>query len=206
VAGTAHVVPSPTDDDLVLIDRDLPPTFAYYGDNCQSPRAHILRISTGELTPLRPQNRHQFQSHSNWNHDGSRIYYHGPAHEGHEQPVYKGGRIGEMFLGVSDLSGRSIWEMNFPDYFYGHVSTNYRAEAILTDGMASSDLITAVHYEDLDATGTPRLEVLARHRTDWKALPGQYPHPHPQMSPDGKWLAYNYGSGGRSDVMLVRLG
>jgi len=117
-AGNNHVIPSPVDDDLLLIDRDLPPTFGYYGDLCESPRAHLLRLSTGELTPLRPRNRHQFQSHTNWNRDGSRVYYHGPAYEGHEQPVREGGRLGEMFLGVSDLAGQCLWEMNFPDYFW----------------------------------------------------------------------------------------
>ncbi|MFW6367446.1 MAG: hypothetical protein ACOC0L_02150, partial [bacterium] len=54
VGGTSHVLPNPSDPDLIMFDIDLPPTFAYYGDNCQSPRAHILRMSTGEKTPLCP--------------------------------------------------------------------------------------------------------------------------------------------------------
>ncbi len=205
VAGCNHVQSCPTDGDLLLIDRDLPPTFAYYGDLCQSPRGHILQLSTGELTPLVPQNEHQFQSHINWNRTGERIYYHGPAKEGHEQPVREGGRVGEMFVGVADRQGRSIWEINFPRYYYGHACTHSTAEAIVSDALVSSDLVTALHYEECDRLGAPRVEILARHDTDWKAMPGQYPHPHCHMSPDGRWLSYNRGESGRCDVYVVCL-
>lgn len=205
VGGTSHVLPNPVDPDLLLFDVDLPPTFAYYGDLCQSPRAHILRLSTGERTPLRPRNQHQFQSHTNWNRTGGRVYYHGPACEGHEQPVRQGGRIGEMFVGVSDLDGASLWEINMPEYFYGHVSTHATEEAIVTDALVSSDLVAAIHYEDRAPAGTPRIELLARHNTQWSGLPGQYPHPHCHMSPDGRWLSYNRATNGRTDVCVVDL-
>jgi hypothetical protein len=205
VGGTSHVLPNPADPDLILFDIDLPPTFAYYGDNCQSPRAHVLRMSTGEKTPLRPRNKHQFQSHTNWNRSGERIHYHGPAAEGHEQPVRQGGRIGEMFVGVSNLAGESIWEMNFPEYFYGHVSTHPLREAIVSDALVSADLVTAIHYQECDRNGIPRMEILARHNTDWQAMGGQYSHPHCHISPDGRWLSYNCAAGGRTDVYVAEL-
>lgn len=206
IAGTNHVLPSPTDDDLLLLDRDRPPTFAYYGDNCQSPRAHLLRLSTGELTPLRPRNAHQFQSHSNWNRSGDRVFYHGPAFEGHEQPVRMGGRTGEMFLGVSDLAGEPVFEKNLPCYHYGHVSTHTRAEAIITDGLLTPEMICAVYYRELDAAGCPRVELLGRHGTDWQGMIGQYRDPHCHMSPDGRWVSYNAAARGRSDVYLLQVG
>jgi hypothetical protein len=203
IAGCAHVQPSPCNPDLVLINRNLPPTFGYYGDMCESPRTHILNLSSGDLTPCRPQNEHQFQSHMNWNRSGDRIYYHGPAKEGHEQPVYEGGELGEMFIGVADTSGESLWEMNMPRYYYGHVSTHTTEEAIITDALVSDDLVTVLHYQETDKNGRPRIEVLARHETDWSAMPGQYPHPHCHMSPDGRWLSYNRAHNGRSDVFVV---
>lgn len=206
VAGGNHVLPSPVDDDLILFDRDFPPTFNYAGDHARSPRAHVLRLSTGELTPLRPRNRHQFQSHTNWSRDGRRIFYHGPAFEGAEQPIGPGTRLGEMMLGVSDLSGDSVFEMNLPRYHYGHVSTHSQADAIITDGLFSADLVCAVYYEQLDAVGRPRIEVLARHETDWDAVIGQNRDPHCHLSPDGRWLSYNAAARGRSDVFVVRLG
>jgi len=205
VAGCNHVLPSPVDEDLLLLDRDLPPTFSYAGDHAQSPRAHLLRLSTGVLTPLRPRNRHQFQSHTNWSRDGQRIYYHGPAFEGAEQPIGPGTRLGEMFLGVSDLEGQSVFEMNLPDYHYGHVSTHSRANAIITDGLLSPDLVCAVYYEKLAATGCPRIELLARHATAWDGMIGQNRDPHCHLSPDGRWLSYNAAARGRSDVYIVQL-
>lgn len=205
VGGTSHVIPSPTDPDLILFDIDLPPTFAYYGDHCASPRAHLLRLSSGAKVPLRPRNAHQFQSHTNFNTTGDRVYYHGPAFEGHEQPVRQGGRLGEMFVGVSDLAGDSLWEINLPEYFYGHVCTHTAAEAIVTDSLVSPDLVTALHYEDRGADGLPRIEILARHATDWQAMAGQLTHPHCHMSPDGRWLSYNRAQHGRSDVYVVKL-
>lgn len=205
IAGCNHILLSPVDDDLALVDRDLPPTFSYYGDNCESPRAHLLRLSTGQLTPLRPRNRHQFQSHVNWNRDGTAIYYHGPAYEGHEQPVRPGGRLGEMFVGVSDLEGRSVFEMNLPAYQYGHVSTHTQADAIVSDGLFTPDCICAMHYRELDSRGQPRIELLGRHGTDWSGLPGQLSHPHCHVSPDGRWLSYNRVAGGRSDVYVIAI-
>jgi len=205
IAGSDHALVSPTDPDLLLFDRNLPPTFGYYGDHCESPRAHLLRLSTGQITPLRPRNRHQFQSHTVWNANGTAIYYHGPAFEGHEQPVREGGRLGEMFLGVSNLEGESIFEMNFPAYYYGHVSTHPRSDAIITDGMATPDHVCAIFYRELGATGLPRIELLAHHGTDWSAVSGQASHPHCHVSPDGRWLSFNRAAGGRSDVYVVRL-
>jgi hypothetical protein len=205
VAGCNHVCPSPTDDDLLLIDRDLPPTFSYHGDNGRSPRLHLLRLSTGRLTPLRPRNRHQFQSHGNFSRDGTEIFYHGPAYEGHVRPLRPDALLGEMFLGVSDLRGESVFEMNFPHYHYGHVSTHTQADAIVTDGLVTRDHICAVHYRDLDALGQPRIELLARHATDWEGLAGQLRDPHCHVSPDGRWLSYNRAAGGRSDVYVVRI-
>lgn len=205
VAGSNHVLPSPTDDDLLLLDRDLPPTYEYYGDHCVTPRAHLLRLSTGALTPLRPRNRHQFQSHSNWSPDGERVYYHGPAYEGHEQPVREGARLGEMFVGASALDGRSVFEMNLPDYHYGHVSTHPQQDCIVTDGILSADLVCAIHYRDLDSAGSPRIEVLARHDTAWDGMLGQCRDPHVHISPDGRWLSCNVAAAGRSDIHLIRI-
>ena len=206
IAGCNHVQVSPTDPDLLLVDRDLPPTFEYYGDNCESPRVHLYNVRSGELTPVCPHNRHQFQSHANFNRDGIRVYYHGPAYEGHEQPVREGGRTGEMFVGASDLNGESVFEINYPAYYYGHVSTDTRGEAIVTDGLVSNDLIVAIHYEQLDRSGAPRIELLARHDSRWRAMAGQYPHPHPHVSPDGRWLAYNRAhENGRCDVCVTAI-
>jgi hypothetical protein len=38
---------------------------------------------------------------------------------------------------------------------------------------------------------TPRIEMIARHATNWGGLPWQYSHPHPQSDPTGRYISYN---------------
>ena len=191
--GSHHIQPCPSDPDLWLIDRDSPPSFWCGGDAFRSTRAYVLDSRTGGLTEIPPLDEHRFQIHTNWNRTGERIYYHGFA------------QAGGTYIGVADKTGKNLWERHFPASHYGHVSTHTMAEAIITDGLLTSDLVLAIFYEELDATGTPRLEIIARHETVWGGLAGQYPHPHCHMSPDGKWLAYNKADFGRTDVYVVQM-
>jgi hypothetical protein len=194
VLGSHHVQPCPADPDVWLIDRDAPPDFWAGGDGRRSTRAWLLNIRTQELTELAPLDEFGFQVHTNWNVRGDRVIYHGPSSRGGQ------------YVGAVDRSGEVLWERWFPAPFYGHVSTHTQADAIVTDGLLTSDLVTAIHYEDRDASGVPRIEVLARHGTQWGAPPGQFSHPHPHMSPDGRWLSYNRSEHGRTDVYVVRVG
>jgi hypothetical protein len=194
VAGCHHVQPSPTNPDLWLIDRDWPPRFWCGGDDFQTSRLWLLNVRTKDLRPINPLNGNRFQTHTNWNGRGDRLYYHGPA---------KGG--GE-FAGVADLAGSILWGMVIPNAHYGHACSHPLANVFVTDGLLSADLVTAIHYEELDREGQPRIEILARHATDWKGMQGQYPHPHCHISPDGRWLSYNRAQHGRSDVYVVCIG
>lgn len=194
VAGSNHVQPCPVDPDLWLIDRDYPPKYAHGSDGGKTSRAWLLRVSTGEMTEIRPRHANRFQIHTNWNAAGTRVYYHGrnfaPGATDH-------------YVGVADTTGAIVWEQTYPVFHYGHVSVHTGAEAIVTDGLITPDLVTAIHYEERDRNGLPRVEVLARHGTILDALRGQYPHPHPHMSPDARWLAYNKAELGRTDVFVV---
>lgn len=190
--GSHHAQPCPSDPDIWLIDRDSPPMFWCGGDDFKSTRAHLLDTRSGKLTEIRPLDSKRFQIHTNWNRTGDRIYYHGFA------------QAGGTYIGVADKSGKILWERNFPTDHYGHVCTHTTVEAIITDGLLTPDLVLAIHYEDTDAAGAPRIEVMARHDTLWGGLSGQYSHPHCHMSPDGKWLAYNKADKGRSDVYVVQ--
>ncbi len=193
IAGCNHVVPNPVDPDLILIDRDWPPRFSHGGDDGQTSRVWVLNIRTGALAEVRPHDANRFQIHSNWSVEGDRVYYHGRSGEaGH-------------YVGAADTAGNVVWEHAFPLFYYGHMCTHTAARAIITDGLFTPDLITAIYYEETDRNGVPRLEVLARHATDWKTVQGQFSHPHCHMSLDGHWLTYNRGEAGRSDVYVVRL-
>jgi len=188
-AGCNHVQPNPVNPDIWLIDRDWPTT----EEKRNIARVWVLNVRTKELTEIRPLNEYRFATHSTWNRTGERIYYHGPAKEGGQ------------FVGVADISGRVLWEKVFRGGSVGHVSAHTQHEAILTDGLCSTNLISVMYYEEADAAGAPRIEILGSHNTDWQCMHWQYTHPHCQMSPDGKWVYYNRGSRGRSDVYVVKV-
>lgn len=191
--GCNHVVPNPVDPDLLLIDRDMPPGFGHGGDKGQTTRVWVLHRKTGQVTEMRPKDERRFQIHSNWNCRGDRVFYHGTsAHGGH-------------YIGAADIEGHIAFERHYPEFHYGHMCTHPCEDAMITDGLFTPNQIIAIYYTDLDLHGAPRLEVLARHDTDWTPKQQQC-HPHCHVSPDGKWLSYNRGfEGTRSDVYVVRL-
>jgi hypothetical protein len=109
--GYAHCPHCPGDPDLVLIDRDLPPLYWCGGDQGLTNRCWLLRLSTGRLTPLIPRDAQRFQVHACWSWDGSYVFHHGWRREG------------GWYIGVCDVSGRTLREHNFPDAKgYGHVA------------------------------------------------------------------------------------
>jgi len=189
-AGCSHCPHCPTDGDLVLIDRDFAPKFWAGSDNCQTTRCWILRLSTGELTELRPRNAKRFQVHSAWTWDGQAVVYHGPA------------RDGGHYIGVAGRDGQVIQEWAFPEArHYGHVSAAAGREGVILDGNLSPDLLLWLDY----ASARPRVEVIARHGTHWRGTPGQLPHPHPHADRTGRSICWNACADGRTDVFVVEV-
>jgi hypothetical protein len=187
--SSAHSPHCPTDPDLVLIDRDFPPRF-WGGSDSKTNRIWTLRISTGQLTELPPQDAARFQVHSAWTHDGEHILYHGSS------------AVSGHYIGVADKQGQTVREYAFRDApHYGHVSAMAGRPAIILDGNITNDMLLWLYYD----SEQPRIEVIARHGTDWGALPGQYPHPHAVSDPTGKWIVYNVGHRGRTDVCVVKV-
>jgi hypothetical protein len=189
-----HVVPCPSDPDLILIDRDFAPGFGG-GSDGKTSRVWILNVKTGKLTEIRPNDLNPFQNHSNWNYNGDYVYYHGASVK-HSYPTSPTGH----FIGVADKSGKVVWEGHFPKFSYGHVSGHTKMNAVLSDALISRNLIVAFHWQELNSQGLPMIEILGQHDTNWVA--GQENHPHPNMSPDGKWICYNRGeSSGEFDPL-----
>ena len=187
--GCAHCPHCPSDPDLLLIDRDMPPRF-WAGSDGKTNRIWTLRLSTGELTELPPQDEARFQVHSAWTWDGENVIYHGrSAESGH-------------YIGVTTREGETVREYLFRDApHYGHVSAAADRPAIILDGNLSRDMLLWLYYDG----ERPRVEVIARHGTDWGALPGQYSHPHPLSNPTGRHISFNAAHRGRSDVFLVEV-
>jgi len=192
-----HVVPHPVHPDLLLIDRDWPPNFGSGGDRGQTSRVWVLNIRTSRLKEVRPRDTNRFQIHSNWSHRGDYIYYHGVSQD------HKLWTKGDNFVGVADREGRVVWEQVIPRFHYGHLGVHTRRDAMLIDGLVSDNQLALLHWQESDAAGLPRIEPLAQHDSDWSK--GQWSHPHPHMSPDGRWVSFNRGSDGRSDVCVVDL-
>ncbi len=185
--GGAHCPHSPTDPDLILLDRDCPPRF-WGGSDGVTNRIWALRISTGELTELPSRDPATFQVHCAWTWDGENVVYHGRSAQG------------GYYIGVIDRFGQTVREYGFHQAeHYGHVSAAAGRPAIILDGNLSSDLLLWLYYDEEQ----PRVEVIARHGTEWGALPGQYPHPHPLSDPTGRWISFNAAHRGRSDIFVV---
>jgi hypothetical protein len=193
VCSCNHVVPCPGNPELLLFDRDMPPKFGRGGDGGKTTRVWVMNVKTGNAVVIQPRDSRRFQPHSNWNWKGDLVYYHGPSARGGQ------------YIGVATAEGKVLFEHWLPEYIYGHMCSHTRRNAMVTDGIFARDLITAVHFEDLDSNGAPRLEILGRHSTDWDAKYGQYSHPHCHVSPDGKWLSYNRGEKDRTDVYALRI-
>ena len=187
--GGAHSPHCPTDPDLLLLDRDFPPRF-WGGSDGKTNRIWTLQLSTQALTELPPQDDAVFQVHSGWTWDGEHIIYHGRS------------AISGHYIGVVDKHGNTMREYGFRDApHYGHVSAMAGRPAIILDGNITDDMLLWLYYDQEQ----PRVEVIARHGTDWGALPGQFSHPHPHSDPTGKWISFNAGSRGRTDVYVVRV-
>lgn len=195
-----HIHTSPTDADLVLVELDRPPLFAWGGDRA-SARAHILDARTRKLTELAPRNERKFQSHTIWSCDGEYVYYHGRDHK-------TGNAIGQPggghYIGAINKSGEVRWERVFPHWHYGHVGMHTKRNAVIIDGLLTSDYLLEIDFMEAGDSGIPRLELLGRHGST--IMPSrQHSHPHLQMSPDGKWIMFNRYNGEDTQVMLLRM-
>lgn len=194
-----HTVVCPSNPNLLLIDRDLPPKYGSGGDKGKTTRVWLLDIVTKKLTEIRPNNANRFQIHSNWSHDGKYVYYHGVS----QKHDYADGFTGKPhYIGVADQSGKIIWEQIFPNFFYGHMCSHTTRNTIITDGLMFGKLITEVDWTNIDSQGVPVLNVLGAHNSGSNTF-GQHTHPHCLMSPDGKFISYNKGSQFKSDVYVL---
>jgi hypothetical protein len=198
-----HIVPNPRVPHLLLIDRDPPPRFSHYGDGGLTPRVWILDTRDGSVIPVNPRAEHKFQIHNNWNHDGTHVYYHGVA--GPKGETFMG-RSTTMphYIGVAGLDGVPVWEGRYPSFHYGHVGSHPAADRIIIDGLLTPDLVLALDWKTANPDRFPKLEVLARHGTNW-ALGGQKSHPHCHISRNGRWLAFNKAEQETCTVCLVDL-
>ena len=65
--------------------------------------------------------------------------------------------------------------------------------------MTTPDQIVWLYYDGEE----PRFEPICEHKTEWKAMKGQFPHPHPSTDRQGKYIAFNVARDARTDVWVV---
>lgn len=188
-AGGAHCPHCPTDPDLLLFDRDYPPKY-WAGSDGKTNRIWTLRLSTGALTELPAQDDACFQVHSAWTWNGEAVVYHGIS------------AVSGYYIGLVDKQGQTVREYAFRAApHYGHVSAMAGRPAIILDGNLSNNLLLWLYYD----AEQPRVEVIAYHGTEWNAMPGQFPHPHPLCDRAGRWISFNAAHRGRSDIFIVKV-
>lgn len=190
-AQSAHCAFRPGDNNLLYFDLDLAPKYWCGGDG-KTPRIWLLDISAGKIRPLKNQYPGPFQIHQAWLWDGSALCYHGPATSGGE------------YFGVCSADGATLWEQVFPEArAYGHLTPAPAGDALIIDGMFSTDRLQWLFWRE-SVGGSPKLEPICVHGTEWNSLPGQYSHPHPLTDASGTWISYTAARAGRSDIYAVK--
>ena len=181
--------PSPVDPDLILTDIDLPPRYQWFGD--EEDVADLDYASEhGRTLALATASRQNSTVHSTWSHDGTYIYYHGRSVGDLTEPTPHYGRL---YADWWKLSGNA----NTRTFLWSYPAVQPLRGVLLLMAWFTPDCF-AIHLDQRDERGEPLMEPLCRHETAWGEMPGQISHPHPHLSPCGRYLAYNRAhDGGR---------
>lgn len=197
-----HLMFNPADSNLVLYCRDMGPSPAQKAD--ENSRTWLYNISNGTRLNVQTNATQNFQTHSAWTWDGKGIVYHGML----ENSEWKN-NLNEKgwYIGLSGLDGIPVREYAFPDGpYYGHVSSMMGRNAAILDGNIAEGLLMWLYFDDI----LPRIEIIARHDTDFTTMPCQYAHPHAISDPTGRWIVYNSAPrkifyGPRSDIYVIKI-
>ncbi len=170
-----HVNTSPTQAHLL--------TFCHEGpwDKVDN-RIWGLDMNTGKVWKIRPTAAGETVGHEYWFRDGIRIGYHGQTVEG--KPMLGSIRFDNTERRESDFPGQT-----------GHIFS-LDDDLIVGDG---SGIIRAWKREG-DGYAGPRM--LCRHDSGMRT---QESHPHPRISPDGRYVVYTSDRSGYCNVYTVPL-
>jgi len=180
-----HAMFSPVSRRYVLADRATDP------DRRDEPLLWIMDVQKQETWPLGTRNAKT--GHSVWLWDGSGAVTHGVVTDGGEHD-------GAEYIQTLNLDGTTRWiGYHGPPRYYGHVHVTPDDRTIITDAIFRPDAITVV-----TPTGDRcRVETICLHRTEGPTL-GQRSHPHPHVSPDGRWILFGAYRDGRKDLFAVK--
>lgn len=200
--SAGHLMFNPVDPDLFLLNRDKGPSCMHRIDGHS--RTWICRLSDRSLTEVKTVEKQNFQTHTAWTWDGKGIVYHGMIDNSDwKNNVNDAG----WYIGIAGLDGIPVREYSFPGArYYGHVSAMAGKNAAILDGNLMEGVLMWLYFEE----ELPRIEIIARHDSDFTTMPSQYAHPHAISDPRGRRIVYNSArrvifSGARSDIYAVTL-
>lgn len=199
--GQTHIFPNPADPKLWIVKCGRPEFHSRGQERQQAarePDTFILNAETAVTTPILPRNPNKRLAHLSWNHDGTRIVYHGQA------------RDDGNFIGAMTADGRVIWEHVFPEWSFkrngsNHICADTIGDFIFDDGLTVPGQLSLLDYRNSGDSGAPIIHPVARWSNDWTGLPFQLSHPHPAVSPDGRYLVFYGCRNGRTNVYGVDL-
>lgn len=199
--GQTHIFPNPVKPELWIVKCGRPEFYSRGEEREQAdrePDTFILNAGTAATTPLLPRNPNKRVTHLSWNHDGTRIVYHGQA---------KGGG---NFIGAMTSEGKVLWEHIFADWNFkrngsNHICADTVGDFIIDDGIAVPGQLSLLDYRNAGTAGAPAIYPIAGWQNEWTGLPYQLSHPHPAVSPDGRYLVFYGCRGGRTHVYCVDL-
>ena len=197
-----HIMFNPTDSNILLYCRDMGPSPTQKAD--ENSRAWIYRIASETRTNVRTCAKQNFQTHVAWTWDGKGIIYHGML----GNSTWKN-NLNEpgWYIGLANLNGISVKEYSFPDApYYGHVSSMMGKNAAIIDGNILGGLLMWIYFDE----ELPKIEIIAKHDTDFTTMPCQYSHPHAICNPTGRQIVFNSAPrrifyGPRSDIYAVEV-
>jgi hypothetical protein len=177
----------PTDSRYILADRATDPARA------DEPLLWIIDVEEQRTWPM--ETRNPKTGHSSWLADGSGVLTHGVVRP-------PGDRAGAEYVQILNRDGSSRWiSYHGPPRYYGHCHSTPRGTAI-TDAIVRPDAITAIRPLGEGRGEGSTTETLCVHRTSWEGY-GQLTHPHPHVSPDGRWLSFGAYRDGRKDLYVL---
>ena len=170
-----HVNTSPTQSHLL--------TFCHEGPwDKVDQRIWGLDVNTGQAWKIRPTALGEIVGHEYWYADGLRVGYHGRHADG------------RYMLGRAQYDNQNITEFDFPGVT-GHIFS-------LDENLVVGDGGGIIRLWQWDGARYQGPRALCRHDS---AMHIQQTHPHPRISPDGKYVIFSGDRSGYGNVYRVEI-